>query len=63
MNGSISENQMADLIGLSRFEFDKQDLINKNITIEDIYHKINLTLVMILPVFTVMIIQIILYLE
>jgi DNA-directed RNA polymerase II subunit RPB1 len=26
-----------------RFEFDKQDLINKNITMEDIYHKINLT--------------------
>ena len=25
-----------------RFEFDKQDLINKNITMEDIYHKINL---------------------
>ena len=26
-----------------RFEFDKQDLINKNITMEDIYHKINLS--------------------
>jgi DNA-directed RNA polymerase II subunit RPB1 len=26
-----------------RFEFDKQDLINKNITMEYIYHKINLT--------------------
>ena len=25
------------------FEFDKQDLIKKNITMEDIYHKINLT--------------------
>ena len=25
-----------------RFEFDKQDMINKNITMEDIYHKINL---------------------
>ena len=25
-----------------RFEFEKQDLINKNITMEDIYHKINL---------------------
>ena len=25
-----------------RFEFDKQDLINKNITMEEIYHKINL---------------------
>ena len=25
-----------------RFEFDKQDMINKSITIEDIYHKINM---------------------
>ena len=25
-----------------RFEFDKQDMINKNITMEDIYHKINM---------------------
>ena len=25
-----------------RFEFDKQDMINKNITMEEIYHKINL---------------------
>ena len=24
-----------------RFEFDKQDMINKNITMEEIYHKIN----------------------
>ena len=25
-----------------RLEFDKQDMINKSITMEDIYHKINM---------------------
>ena len=30
-----------------RFEFDKQDMINKNITVEHIFHRINVYVVMI----------------